>query len=91
MFLTIDKSSDIALVYKSDYQEKLVSLFMTENFEKVKRFNLEEEKSKYSSFLKQKLSKNLSEETFSKIGPNNSISDGFGLLKCHKMAIHLEV
>ena len=34
-FLTVDKSSDIALVCKSDYQKKLPTLFKADNFEQV--------------------------------------------------------
>ena len=46
LFINVDKSSDIALMYKSEYNKKLLDIFQTPQFEKVD-LNLKEKMDQY--------------------------------------------
>ena len=85
VLINVDKIVDVAILLKSHYHEKLSQLFdQNENFEKLKKFNLEKELAAFRLILKNNLGGCVNSKTMTYLSPNSTTSISYGLLKLHK-------
>jgi hypothetical protein len=85
VLINVDKIVNVAILLKSHYHEKLSQLFdQNENFEKLKKFNLEKELAAFRLILKNNLGGCVNSKTMTYLSPNSTTSISYGLLKLHK-------
>ena len=84
IFLLSDKTPDIVLMKKSEYQAKLAEVLETDNFIKVESFNLETELASYRKLVRETVSENFGEIAKRNLDGQNSISNFYGNVKVHK-------
>ena len=83
VFINVDKSSDIALMYKSEYNKKLFDIFQTTQFEKVD-LNLKQKMDEYQALKERTISKNFCRKTVKyELAPKPSIA----FLKCTRRIV----
>ena len=87
IFISVDKSSDIMFMNKIDYFSK-VNDFLGENFEKIENYdnkNLEIDIENYKNIITDTFKNSLPKEMIRTLHPPSSVSEFFGLIKCHKV------
>ena len=85
VIINVDKSVDIAILYKEEYHKKLSDDFENnQNFEKLPKFKLEKHLEEYRLILKQNLGGCVNFRRMTYLSPNSSTSISYGTLKLHK-------
>ena len=87
IFVSVDKSPDIMFINKIDYFKK-VDNFLGDNFEKIEIYdnkNLEKDIESYKNIIKNTFQNSLPKEIIKTMYPPSSISEFFGMVKCHKI------
>ena len=86
LLLQVDKSPDLIYVKRADYFEK-IQHFLGPNFQKIENYSgneLEKDLKAYRTLLNKTFENSLPKDVLTDVHPPYSISDLYGLYKCHK-------
>ena len=86
ILLRVDKSPDLIYVQKADYLHKITN-FLGSNFEKMEKYELselEKDVESYRSLINETFQNCLPKTVVTNMHPLYSISDFYGMYKCHK-------
>ena len=84
LILKVDKSKNLEIAKKSDYERKLLDIFEdTNKFQPLSKNPLENDISRFRKVLNT-IEKSVSPSTFNNMKPKESLKKGFGILKKHK-------
>ena len=84
--MRVDKSPDLIYVQKADYLHKITN-FLGSNFEKIEKYELselEKDVESYRSLINETFQNCLPKTVVTNMHPLYSISDFYGMYKCHK-------
>ena len=83
--VSVDKSIDVAIMLKHDYEQKLSKIFdNNSNFEKIKEFKLEETLESFRKIFTENLGKSFNSRTLTYLLPNYTTSISYWMIKLHK-------